>query len=103
MRDEGHDVKSVQEHSPGISDKAVIQLAKADDRIILTFDKDDGEIIFRHGLPHPPAVVFFREKGAEPFFAGRILLALLQAGEVRFKNAYTVVEKDNVRQRIYGK
>lgn len=34
----------------GISDPQVIAIAQAEDRVILTFDKDYGELIFKDGI-----------------------------------------------------
>lgn len=42
LRDAGHDVRSIRTDHPGISDQQVIAFAQAEDRIIITFDKDYG-------------------------------------------------------------
>lgn len=66
LRRAGYNILSISELDPGIADNAVIGKAVAEERIILTFDKDYGEIIFKHGVKKPPAVVFFRFKGENP-------------------------------------
>jgi len=85
----------------GISDEVVIKFAKQDDRITLTFDKDYGELIFRYGVLTPPAVIFFRYKGREPYFAGTFLIKLLSDVSISLDNNFTVVEEQNIRQRKY--
>ncbi|MCY3986906.1 MAG: DUF5615 family PIN-like protein, partial [Candidatus Dadabacteria bacterium] len=40
LRNDGYDVISISERSPGISDENVLQIACADNRIIVTFDRD---------------------------------------------------------------
>ena len=47
LRYDGHDVIYVAELSPGITDEAVLELANADERILMTADKDFGELVFR--------------------------------------------------------
>jgi predicted nuclease of predicted toxin-antitoxin system len=47
LRSDGHDVVYVAELSPGITDEAVLELANADERILMTVDKDFGELVFR--------------------------------------------------------
>jgi predicted nuclease of predicted toxin-antitoxin system len=47
LRDEGMDVVSVLEKKAGMSDDAVITVAKNEERIVLTFDKDFGEKVFK--------------------------------------------------------
>jgi len=41
------DVVSVQEIRSGLSDRDILELAKVKGRIVVTFDKDFGEIIFK--------------------------------------------------------
>jgi predicted nuclease of predicted toxin-antitoxin system len=53
MRQAGYDVLSIQETIPGAKDTVVIAEAQTSDRIILTFDKDYGELIFKQGIPDP--------------------------------------------------
>ena len=47
LRSAGHDVVYVAELSPGITDDSVLELADADERIVMTADKDFGELVFR--------------------------------------------------------
>jgi len=51
LRAAGHNVNWVSEISPGITDTQVIELAIQQDRILVTFDKDFGELAFRRSLP----------------------------------------------------
>ena len=103
LRHAGHNVSSVSELYPGISDVEVIEKAKAGDLIILTFDKDYGEIIFKHGQKNPPAVIFFRFKGENPEMAGRLLVDLLENKNLNVGNKFTVIEKESIRQRIFDR
>ncbi len=86
---------------PGISDKAVMELAQLESRTILAFDKDYGELIFKYGMPSPTTVIFFRHKGLQPDFAGAFLLKLLQDTSISLINNFTVIEEENIRQRRY--
>jgi uncharacterized protein with PIN domain len=45
LRTEGFDVLSISELSPGISDDVVLKLARDQGRILLTFDRDYGELV----------------------------------------------------------
>ncbi len=40
LRSAGHDVVYVAELSPGITDDAVLELANADERVLMTADRD---------------------------------------------------------------
>ena len=41
LREAGHDVVSISEETPGITDSQVLSRAVSEQRIILTFDRDD--------------------------------------------------------------
>jgi len=48
LRDQKYDVMYVAESSSGITDEEVIRFANSETRILITNDKDFGELIFRH-------------------------------------------------------
>ena len=102
LRQAGYHISSVSEQFSGISDYEVIEKAKVDNSIILTFDKDYGEIIFKHGQENPPAVIFFRFKGENPVKAGQLLIALIENKKIKLENKFTVIEKESIRQRTYN-
>ena len=60
LRDAGHDIVWVATDFPSISDREVLARAVADQRVLLTFDKDFGELGFRIGLPATCGLVVFR-------------------------------------------
>jgi predicted nuclease of predicted toxin-antitoxin system len=95
MRNSGLDVVSVQESNPSISDKEVVEWANRENRIILTFDKDYGEIVFRNKIPC--SVVFFRRKGKSPKDAGDYLLKILLL--IKWDGYFTVIDDNGIRQR----
>jgi hypothetical protein len=95
IRNAGFDVLSVGDSRPSISDEEVVKWAKDDDRVILTFDKDYGEIVFRYKIKC--GVIFFRDKGDDPTFGGLKLLELLR--DMNVEDFFTVIDKNGVRQR----
>ena len=50
LREQGHTILSIQELYPGWSDREVLQKASSENLVILTFDRDYGELIFRYAL-----------------------------------------------------
>ena len=101
LREKGFIVKSIQEDSPGIADSQVIDIALNLNLIILTFDSDYGELIFKYAKDNPPSVVYFREKGNQPEFAAFALTSLLSNTSIELSGAFTVIEANNIRQRFY--
>jgi predicted nuclease of predicted toxin-antitoxin system len=101
IRKEGHLVISIAEISPGIFDKEVLDKASKENLIILTFDRDYGELIFKYNLNNPPSVVYFRYKGTDPSFVGKLICNLIRNENLLLKNRFTVIEENDVRQRNY--
>ena len=54
LRTEGYIVIAIIEESPGVDDPTVMARAKQENAILLTFDRDYGELVLRHQLS-PPA------------------------------------------------
>src|SRR5688572_18408248 len=50
LRARGTDVLSIRESARGLADEQVLELAQLNSRILLTEDKDFGELVFRKGL-----------------------------------------------------
>jgi predicted nuclease of predicted toxin-antitoxin system len=50
LRADGHDVIAVAQSGQGASDKRVIQMANAEARVLITEDRDFGELIIRQRL-----------------------------------------------------
>jgi len=52
LRDAGHAVLFIAETSPGIEDSEVLEIARREQAVLLTADKDFGELVFRNREPH---------------------------------------------------
>jgi predicted nuclease of predicted toxin-antitoxin system len=52
LRSDGHLVLFIAELEPGIVDDAVLQLSRESNAVLLTADKDFGELVFRQRLLH---------------------------------------------------
>jgi predicted nuclease of predicted toxin-antitoxin system len=104
LRKGGHNVASVIEETPGAKDRDVLKRAYEESRIVLTFDRDYGELIYRHKLAGPAGIVFFRFNPSGPEEPGEMLLKILEIGKVSMLERFTVVERGRIRQRsLYRK
>src|SRR6202021_1225355 len=52
LRMDGHDVMSIAELDPGIDDETVLGHSLRTNAILMTADKDFGELVFRQRLVH---------------------------------------------------
>jgi len=92
----GYDVLAVVSVSPGINDRAVLDLARNEGRCLLTFDSDFGDLIFFHGALPPPAILYFR---IHPMVVGDVLAAALCALVEVSDGVIAVVTRDDIRLR----
>lgn len=97
LRNKNIDVTAVQQVGAGMSDPRVLQLSVAEQRALLTFDRDFGELIFRRHLPSPPAVVYLRFVPTTPSEPAEVLLHLL--GKANLEGCLIVLDRDGYRKR----
>lgn len=94
----GHDVVWVRTTSPGSTDMEVVAWAAREQRIILTFDKDFGELAWLAGLPMSSGVLLFRLPMPAASDAGASLAARI-IGRTDWAGHFTVVEPGRIRMR----
>ena len=99
LRSGGTDISSMSEIAPAALDTVVLEIARAQNRIILTFDRDFGELIYRRQLPPPPGVVLIRMVPVGPAEPASVVLRLLEHTEIVLPGHFTVVLRKKVRQR----
>jgi predicted nuclease of predicted toxin-antitoxin system len=52
LRQDGHHVVYVAELSPSVPDEEVLRQASTGNAVLITADKDFGDLVFRQGLAH---------------------------------------------------
>jgi predicted nuclease of predicted toxin-antitoxin system len=92
LRELGHDVSAVKDLMRGASDAAILMAARSQKRIVVTFDKDFGEMAFRFGLEAECGAVLFRLKGATPDVDSARALNALQSRSDWAGNFSTVTD-----------
>jgi len=97
----GFDIKSVGKDYSGILDSEVMDIAIKEERTIITFDRDYGELIFKKGYRPKEGVIYLRWDAFQPDEPGNYLIQLFQSTEVKFTNMLTVISETNIRQRRY--
>ena len=98
LRQRGHDVRWVLEENRGIADPLVLAEALAQRRVLLTFDKDFGELIFRQGKQGTCGVILIRVLGTKSQVElVQIVLPVLEAHETSWANHFSVIERRRAR------
>ena len=98
LREAGHDVLSAKESMQGAEDTSVLARAQAEARILISQDKDFGELAFRAGLPANCGVVLFRLSGDNPVDDRQRMLDVLESRE-DWTGMFSVVDEFRVRMR----
>jgi predicted nuclease of predicted toxin-antitoxin system len=98
LRAGGHDVLYVAESAAGLSDADVIALALREKRLLITEDKDFGDLVFRREYA-VPGVVLMRIKSEDSELKTiRLGSAIERYGEGLF-GRYMVIEEGRFRSR----
>jgi predicted nuclease of predicted toxin-antitoxin system len=100
LEESGYDVLSILRNHSGISDSEIIRLSNKEERLIITFDKDFGFLVFAQGLHPTNGVIFLRNAELIPETTAQILIKLLQSG-YSFEKCMTVVTEHFIRQRKF--
>ena len=97
----GHDVVWIRTAAQGSTDPNVLAWAAREERILLTFDKDFGELARRSTLPPACGVVLIRIPMPRPGIVGRRLADLITSRD-DWAGHFSVVESGRVRMRPLG-
>lgn len=98
LRAVGHDVAWVRTEAPGSDDRTVLAMAVAERRILVTFDKDFGELAGRAGLPATSGVILLRVPLDRAPDVGPRIAALIGA-RADWAGHFSVIEPGRVRLR----
>ena len=99
LREAGHQVLAVAELEPGIPDDVVLDLANAEAAMLITEDKDFGELAFRQSLVHS-GLILVRLAGLPGTTKAAILIHLLEKHRLELPGAFTVVSPGMVRRSM---
>ena len=98
LRDDGHEVHCVWEMAPSIPDEAVLDRANANDALLVTADKDFGELVFRqHRVT--AGVVLIRLAGLSQATKATIVAAAVREHGPALRGSFAVVAPGLVRVR----
>ena len=98
LRQDGHDVVYVAELSPSIPDEEVLQQTNARRAVLVTADKDFGELVFRQGLVHS-GLILLRLAGLTNATKAEIVAEVCGNRTAELIGAFSVVSPGQVRIR----
>ncbi len=98
LRIDGHEVQYVAEMDPGISDDIVLNRANQELAILLTADKDFGELVFRQKRISM-GVILTRLAGQSPDQKAELVSSAINQHSNELEKAFTVIVPGSIRIR----
>jgi predicted nuclease of predicted toxin-antitoxin system len=98
LRQDGHDVLYVAEMEPGISDDEVLKRANDSQSLLLTVDKDFGELVYRLRKLHN-GVVLIRLGDLSPNKKAEIVSHAISQNQSSLENSFSVISPGQLRIR----
>lgn len=98
LREDGHDVLYVAELAPSIPDEEVLQQANDRGALLVTADKDFGELVFRQGRVHL-GVVLLRLGGLSNATKATMVADVCRDRAPELPRTFSVISPGQVRIR----
>lgn len=96
LRKSGHDVAWIREDARGSNDEQVLARGQDEERILITFDKDFGELAFRSKLPAANGVILFRISAPSSQHVAQVAVQAI-ASRTDWAGHFSVIEDDRIR------
>ncbi|WP_326525632.1 DUF5615 family PIN-like protein [Sphingomonas sp.] len=96
LRQAGHAVEWVRETAPGATDTNILDRADIAELILITNDRDFGDLIFNKRMPAPFAILYTRTPHRDWEVTAGLLAAELERGVAA--GHMTIVTKDGTRR-----
>ncbi len=98
LRDAGHDVMVVVESMPQAEDREILARALAEERIVVSNDKDFGDLVYRQLQDHRGVIILrLKEDSAENRVG--VMRRLLERYAERLGGSFTVATEQAIRIR----
>lgn len=98
LRGASHDVLAISEINPRAEDSEVIRMAIREERILLTEDKDFGQLVFAHGQ-RSIGVIFLRYPHSKREKIAKDLEELVQQQPEKLMGCFIIVQPGRIRIR----
>jgi predicted nuclease of predicted toxin-antitoxin system len=98
LRQQGHDVLSMAETAPGKNDAEVLRLASTEQRVVVTFDRDFGNLVVGQDI-RAPGVILLRLRTGSATELLRVFRAHWPTVAPRAIGSFIVVSRHKVRIR----
>ena len=96
VRVAGHDVVSIAERMPGVEDEKVIELAASERRLLLTEDKDFGQLVFAATKSNSGILLIRYPASARSTLTDAVVKLLAERADALYSR-FVVIEPGRIR------
>ena len=96
LREEGYDTKTVRDIDPRMEDEKIIHTAVSENRMVITMDKDFGELVYHSSMEHN-GVLLLRLEDANGSKKLQVVKHIMKNYSHRIKNCFCVFQNDKFR------
>lgn len=98
LKKQGYDVLAVRDIDPRLPDLAILHQAVTEQRLVITMDKDFGELIYRSGQPHA-GVLLLRLEEADSRKKTNIVKKIFTRYAQQLIGSFSVYQRGRLRIR----
>ncbi|MFP4347313.1 MAG: DUF5615 family PIN-like protein [Thermodesulfobacteriota bacterium] len=98
LQNEGYDTKAVRDLDPSMEDKKIVVLANDENRMVITMDKDFGELVYHSAMGHRGILLLRLEDATGDEKLGAVR-EILKCYSDRMIGCFCVLQKDKFRIR----
>ncbi len=95
---QGYDTKSIRDLDPRMPDEEILKLATQEKRMVITMDKDFGELVYNANQPHS-GVLILRIEDYNSTQKVYVIRKILQQYQTDIKGKFCVFKDDKLRIR----
>jgi predicted nuclease of predicted toxin-antitoxin system len=99
LRAVGFDVEWIKETSSGAQDEEILSRGDIGELVLVTVDRDFGDLIYRQGFPTPRAILYSRLSRANPQAIADRVAAVIESGVV--ENHMTTITARGERLKAF--
>lgn len=96
LAENGYDTKAVRDLNPKAKDSEILHLAVAESRMVITMDKDFGELVYNSGMKHS-GVLILRLEDAKGDQKVEIVKKILSDYINKIQNKFCVFQDGRLR------
>ena len=100
LREEGFEVFSIFEENRSVNDQTVLEIANQLNAILLTNDKDFGDLVIRQRLPHK-GIILLRLTNKNLAENTQIIINVLKTYHTQLSNQFTVIRDKHIKIRLF--